>query len=163
MKLFIALFAVVLASCWQDSQSLPVFEARTAIVYDGDSFLVKTGRNEIEIRLYGIDAPEKGQAWSAEAKKGLRKLIDGKKLRVETIEKDRYDRHVARVYRVSDNLYINDEMIRLGHAWVYRRYTNERQLIKSEKSARRSRSGLWQQAKKERIPPWEWRREHTTS
>lgn len=160
MRILIALVALVLVSCWQESQSLPTFEARTAIVYDGDSFLVKRGRNEIEVRLYGIDAPEKGQAWSADARKGLRKLIDGQMLRVESIETDRYDRLIAKIYRVSDDLYINAEMILLGHAWVYRRYTDDRQLIKSEKTARRNHNGLWQLPPKDHIPPWTWRKEH---
>ena len=160
MRFLVAFLVFFLASCWQDSASHPVFEARTAYIYDGDSFLVKRGRNEIEVRLYGLDAPEKEQPWSAEALQGLRRLIDGKMLRIEAIERDRYDRLVARVYRVGDNLYINAEMIAQGHAWVYRRYTDERQLIKSEKAARRKAIGLWQLPKNQRIAPWDWRKEH---
>lgn len=162
MRLFIALCIFGLASCWQEGQSFPVFEARTAIIYDGDSFLVKRGRNEIEVRLYGIDAPEKGQSWSAESRKGLSKLINGAMLRVEAIERDRYDRLIARVYRVSDNLYINEQMIKQGHAWVYHRYTDERKLVKAEKSARQARAGLWRLTEKQRIPPWDWRKDHSS-
>ena len=163
MRFLIAFSVFFLVSCWQPSQSDPIFEARTAIVYDGDSFLVKRGRNEIEVRLYGIDAPEKGQSWSAEAHKGLSKLIAGKMLRVEAVERDRYDRLVARVYRVSDNLYINAEMISQGHAWVYRRYTDEKRLLQPEKAARRKGIGLWRLPVKQRIPPWQWREEHPQS
>ncbi len=161
MRLLIAFFVLLLVSCWQPSQSGPVFEARTGIVYDGDSFLVKRGRNEINVRLYGVDAPEKGQPWSAEARKALSKLIEGKMLRIEAVERDRYDRLVARVYRVSDNRYINAEMIGQGHAWAYRRYTDERLLLKSEKVAQRNNAGLWQLPEGQRVPPWNWRKENS--
>lgn len=160
MRLLVAFSVFLLVSCWQDGQSHPVFEARTAIVYDGDSFLVKRGRNEIEVRLYGVDAPEKGQPWSAEARKELSRLIEGRILRVEAVERDRYDRLVARAYRVSDNLYVNAEIIGLGHAWVYRRYTDDKILLKAEKAARRNSAGLWQLAEQQRIPPWDWRKEN---
>lgn len=163
MRWLIAFSVLFLASCWQDSQSDPVFEARTAIVYDGDSFLVKRGRNELEVRLYGVDAPEKNQPWSPEARKGLEKLIKGRMLRIETVERDRYDRLVARVYRASDDLYINAEMIGLGHAWVYRRYTDNKQLLKREKTARRKKSGLWRLPAEQRIAPWDWRKENPQS
>lgn len=158
MKLLIACCAVLLLSaCWAAGAGAPAFEARTGIVYDGDSFLVKRGRNEIEIRLYGIDAPEKGQPWSAEARKGLSKLIGGRMLRIESVESDRYERMVARVYRVDDERYVNAEMIRQGHAWAYRRYTDERSLLAAEKQARRNKAGLWRLPKQQRQAPWDWR------
>jgi len=157
------LFAFVLVSaCWQDGESHTIIEARVAIVYDGDSFLVKRGSNEIEVRLYGIDAPEQSQPWSANARSGLNKLIFGKMLRIETVERDRYERVVARVYRVSDGLYINAKMIEQGHAWVYRRYSDDRQLIRLEKTAKKDAAGLWQLPENQRIPPWDWRKEHSS-
>ncbi|NNM20881.1 MAG: nuclease [Gammaproteobacteria bacterium] len=161
MRLFIACSAfLLLSACWDAGAGAPVFEARTGIVYDGDSFLVKRGRNEIEIRLYGIDAPEKAQPWSAEARKALDKLIGGRMLRIDPVETDRYDRIVARVYRADDDLYVNAEMIRQGHAWVYRRYTDERKLLASEKLARRDDAGLWGLPGQQRQAPWDWRAEH---
>jgi len=164
MRSLVAILAFFLVSaCWSNSSSGTVFEARTAAVRDGDSFIVKRGRNEFEVRLYGIDAPEKTQPWSDHARKGLRKLIDGQMLRIEMVERDRYQRIVARVYRVRDNLYINAKMIEAGHAWVYRRYTDDKQLTNGEKNARKSGVGLWQLPEHERIPPWEWRKENERS
>ncbi|MDH3590132.1 MAG: thermonuclease family protein, partial [Gammaproteobacteria bacterium] len=110
-----------------------------------------------------IDAPEKTQLWSDHARKGLRKLIDGQMLRIEMVERDRYERIIARVYRVRDNLYINARMIDAGHAWVYRRYTDDKQFIDGEKNARENGVGLWQLPEHERIPPWEWRKENEES
>ena len=44
-----------------------------------------------------------------------------------------------------------------GHAWVYRDYSDDQNLIDLENSARAGNKGLW--SKKNPIPPWQWRRE----
>jgi endonuclease YncB( thermonuclease family) len=59
--------------------------------------------------------------------------------------------------RVSDGLDVNAEMVRLGHAWVFRRYTDDPALIALEEAARDARRGLWRLPAAERIPPWRWR------
>ena len=50
-------------------------------VQDGDTF--KLPDNETRVRLWGIDAPEKGQAYADEARNRLKELCEGKAVRLE--------------------------------------------------------------------------------
>ncbi|MBO1081646.1 thermonuclease family protein [Roseomonas sp. 573] len=51
------------------------------------------------------------------------------------------------------------ELVRGGHAWVYRQYMTDRSLLPLEAEARAARRGLWSLPERERIPPWAWRRQ----
>lgn len=127
-------------------------------VTDGDSIKVLQERNQVKIRLYGIDTPEKGQAFGNKAKKYTASLVAGKVVDIEPITKDRYGRTVALV-RVSWKN-VNEEIIRAGYGWVYRKYCKKSfcgDWYKLESKARKSGIGLW--ADKYATPPWEWRRE----
>lgn len=66
-------------------------------VRDGDSF--STGSRKKDVRLAGVDAPEKGQPGYAKAKEQLRKLIGGEEVKIKTVARDKYGRSVARVYK----------------------------------------------------------------
>jgi endonuclease YncB( thermonuclease family) len=49
----------------------------------------------MKIRLYGIDTPEKGQAFSKRAKQFTSKMDYGKVVEVHRMDADRYGRIVA--------------------------------------------------------------------
>jgi len=131
------------------------FSGKVVGVTDGDSISVMhEGRGEA-VRLNGIDAPERGQAFGAAAKRQLSDLIFGKVVRVEVRSKDRYQRTVADVF-VGATL-VNAEMVRAGYAWWFRRYApRDARLRALEEEAREARRGLW--AEEEPMPPWEFRR-----
>ncbi|MCF8035320.1 MAG: thermonuclease family protein [Desulfobacteraceae bacterium] len=62
------------------------------------------------------------------------------------------------VYIESDGEWLNEELVRVGFAWVYDRYCRIRDCNAwgdLENQARESEIGLWQQACP--IPPWKWR------
>ena len=63
-------------------------------------------------------------------------------------------RIVGRVY--VGNTDVNRELAAQGFAWVYRKYSNDTELVKLEAEAKQKRLGLW--AEPNPIPPWEWRR-----
>lgn len=63
---------------------------------DGDSFITT---NDEKVRIAGIDTPEKGHPGAAQAKRYLKKLIDGKKVRIIPKARDKYGRIVANVYQ----------------------------------------------------------------
>lgn len=130
-------------------------------VFDGDSCIVQLAEGtEIEVRLGEIDAPEKDQPYADAARAALRALILDRGVRIVVLETDRYDRKVARVYRIGDGIDINKELVSRGHAWVYRRRVRDKSLYDLERAARDQRLGLWALPEAEREPPWRWRRAH---
>jgi endonuclease YncB( thermonuclease family) len=130
-------------------------------VFDGDSFIVAPAPGKrVEIRLAGIDAPEKNQPYADDARAALRGMLLEQKVRLEVLDVDRYGRKVARAFRVSDRLDVNAELVRRGHVWVYRRHAYDDSLYDLERDARERKLGLWALPESEREPPWRWRREH---
>lgn len=129
---------------------------------DGDSVVVRTNRRDVEVRLAEIDTPEKGQPYADSSRKALQGMLLGRRVRLEALDRDQYGRTVARVYRLPDELWINAEMVRRGHAWVYRRHVRDRDLYRIEREAKAKRAGLWALPEAERVPPWKWRHEHAS-
>ncbi|MCX7799429.1 MAG: thermonuclease family protein [Fimbriimonadales bacterium] len=132
-------------------------EGRVVGVTDGDTLRVlvqdPTPR-EIRVRLHGIDAPERSQAFGSRARQELSKLVFGKTVRVEKVDTDRYGRTVARLF--VDGTDVNAEMVRRGFAWWYRRYApDDLELRRAEEAARASKVGLWRD--RSPTPPWEFR------
>ena len=126
-------------------------------IADGDTLtLLVAGREQVKIRLAEIDTPEKGQPYGNKARQALAALAFQKDAHVVWSEKDRYGRVIGRVY--IDDLDVNAEMVHLGHAWVYREYSEDEFLLALEKEARAAGSGLWALSEAENVPPWEWRK-----
>jgi micrococcal nuclease len=126
-------------------------------VLDGDSITVLHDGRQEEIRLWGIDCPEKGQDFGNRAKQATSALTFGKGAEVEPIDVDRYGRTVALV--TVRNTLVNEELIRQGLAWVYTRYCNRpicQEWKKLEAEAREKRRGLWSMPNP--VAPWEFRR-----
>jgi endonuclease YncB( thermonuclease family) len=126
-------------------------------VIDGDSITVLHDGRQEQIRLWGIDCPEKRQDFGTKAKYGTSILVFAKVVEVEPVTTDRYGRTVAFV-KVGDTL-VNEKLIRQGLAWVYTRYCNRpicQEWNKLEAEARKARRGLW--SIPDPVPPWEFRR-----
>jgi endonuclease YncB( thermonuclease family) len=129
---------------------------RVVGVSDGDTITVLLrGDRSVEVRLSEIDAPERGQPYGTRAKQALSALVYGKDVRLVPVDRDSYGRIVARVF--VGPMCVNAEMVRRGHAWVYRRYLRTRALLEREREAREARRGLWALPEAQRIPPWMWR------
>jgi micrococcal nuclease len=86
-------------------------------VIDGDSIIVLHDGRQEQIRLWGIDCPEKGQDFGGKAKHATSIFVFAKVAEVEPVTKDRYGRTVAFV-RVGDRP-LNEELVRQGLAWVF--------------------------------------------
>ena len=131
-------------------------EARVVGVTDGDTVKVLIGeKQQWKVRLAEIDAPEKRQPWGKRAKQALASKIFGRNVRIVVTGKDRYGRHIGKIYLGSRD--INREMVREGHAWVYRKYMKDQSLLRDEERARQSLQGLWSLQKSLQEPPWDWR------
>lgn len=125
-------------------------------VIDGDLITITSKGKEVEIRLFGIDAPEKTQAFGQSAKNFTGAMASGKEIRVEPISKDQYGKTVAMVFVNGINL--NEQIISQGFGWVYRQYCKESfctDWLKLESNAKASQKGLWADANP--TPPWEYR------
>lgn len=127
---------------------------------DGDTITVLDYRyTQHKVRVAGIDAPEKGQAFGNRAKAQLAILVMGKPVDVQWRKKDRYGRIVG-VVRVNGTD-VGFEQVRAGMAWHYKAYSKEQSpedratYSAAEDEARLARRGLW--ADKSPQPPWDYR------
>lgn len=132
-----------------------VYLGRVVAVFDGDTVEVLVDGEPRRIRLAGIDTPERGQPWAERSKQALAARIFGKEVQINAVAVDRYGRTVGELY--ADNVCVGCELVREGHAWVYRRFTDDPVLLALEDEARAEKRGLWGLPESQRIPPWEWR------
>ena len=151
--LSVALIAPLI--CWGDS-----FSGRVVGVADGDTVTVLVNEHDqYRIRISGIDAPEKKQAFGQKAKAKMSELVFGKDVVVAWSKKDRYGRTLGIV--MVDGQDAGLALLRSGLAWHYKQYQREQSADDRERYsaaevvARSEQLGLW--ADSESIPPWEWR------
>ncbi len=134
----------------------PELHGRVVGIGDGDTLTLLTGtREEVRVRLAGIDTPERGQPFGDRARQALSDLAFGRQVRVVVADTDRYGRTVGRVF--AGGLDVNADLVRSGATWVFRRYSDDPELLRLEAEARAARRGLWGLPEAQRVPPWEWR------
>jgi endonuclease YncB( thermonuclease family) len=138
------------------------FGGRVVGIQDGDTVTVlDASKQQHRIRIAGIDAPEKAQAFGAAAKENLARLAFGQQADVRCSKRDRYGREVCNVYVGARDVGL--EQVRSGHAWWFREYAREqprddRKVYETaESEARGARRGLWHDASP--TAPWDWRRQ----
>lgn len=121
-------------------------------VTDGDSLTVRKRHREIPVALSGIDAPELGQPFGAEAKKFVQQNLLHKKVRCSTVATRKDGVLCAEVHFLSGYMRcMNEEMLRNGLAW-----SCAPKNAHLERIARKKRKGLW--AIDSPTPPEEFRR-----
>lgn len=144
-----------------NASSADTLRGRVVGIADGDTVTVLDSSNtQHKIRLMGIDAPEKKQAFGSKSKESLSALIFNKQVVVEYSKKDRYGRTIGKILvgRVDANL----EQIKAGLAWHYKKYQNEQSFddrslyAQAETQAREKKMGLWTDSVP--TPPWDWRK-----
>jgi len=128
-------------------------------VSDGDTITVlRDNKIPVKIRLYGIDTPEKKQAFGMRAKLYTSQLVFQQKVHVQTIDIDRYNREVALI-TLPDSSLLQIRILEHGMAWVYTKYCKlefRSAWQASEKKSRNQKIGLWQDDNP--IAPWQWRK-----
>jgi endonuclease YncB( thermonuclease family) len=144
-------------------------------VADGDTLtLLDASRQQHKIRLSGIDAPERRQAYGERSRQHLATIVFQKRARVVWDKRDRYRRIVGRVYAAQCGdggcAYSVDaglEQIRAGLAWHYKQYQRDQSPAERvryaalEDEARARGEGLWKDA--DPVPPWNYRRHSAAS
>jgi endonuclease YncB( thermonuclease family) len=130
------------------------FTGKAVSVQDGDTLhVLDDAKHEHTIRLDGIDAPERKQAFGTVARDRLAEITKGKPVTVQAGKRDKYGRTVARIEVEGQD--VNRQMVVEGLAWHYTRYSDDATLAEAEGEARAAGRGLW--ADREPVPPWEWR------
>ena len=134
---------------------------RVVRVTDGDTIVVLDSANaQHKIRLTGIDAPERKQAFGTKSKEHLSDSVAGETVVVDYSKRDRYERILGKVLLNDQDM--NLEQVRAGLAWHYKKYQKDqepadRELYSdAEVEAREARRGLWHDP--EPVSPWEYRK-----
>jgi endonuclease YncB( thermonuclease family) len=134
----------------------PAVEGIVLAVHDGDTLTLRLPSGRERVRLAQIDAPERGQPWGRRARQALERIAEGRRARLVVRGRDDYGRAVGDLY--VDDVFVNELLVREGHAWAYPRYVRSPRIFEAEDDARRAGRGLWRLPPTERTPPWEWRR-----
>ena len=132
--------------------SAAVLEGTVVRIVDGDTIHVKLGDRVEKVRYIGMNTPEvhhptKGEeSGGREASEANRRLVAGKRVRLETDvqARDRYGRLLAYVW-VGDVM-VNAELVRQGYAQVMTVPPNVRHqelFVKLQREARQAGRGLW--------------------
>ena len=160
LLILIVLIAINIAGCKNAEVNEPVAAVvgKVVKVVDGDTLHVYSNKKNYKIRLSGIDAPERGQAYGKRAKEHLEFLVAGKQVIAIVESKDRYGRYVASVKVQSKD--VCAEMLTAGYAWHYKQYDNNKYYDELQREAKKAKRGLWLDKKPQ--APWKYRKEQRT-
>jgi len=141
-------------------------QGRVVGVADGDTITVLDATNtKHKIRLQGIDAPEKAQAFGQRSKQSLSDLVFNKQVTVDFHQKDQYGRTLGKVLLDDNDMCL--EQIKLGMAWHYKQYASDQPkedralYAQTELDAKAKKLGLWSDPSP--TPPWQFRRQQKQS
>ena len=127
-------------------------------VVDGDTIKIANEHGIATVRLYGIDAPEKSQAFGQAARGFTSQMVEGRVIDYTPIDTDRYGRTVAIVMIGTQCL--QEQLIFQGYAWVYPQYCKERfcqAWTTLQGISAGNRVGLWIDPAP--VQPWVWRKQ----
>jgi endonuclease YncB( thermonuclease family) len=134
---------------------------KVVAVVDGDTITVLDAQFQPhKVRLGGIDAPEKEQAFGQASKQHLSGWVFGRVVRVSWSKLDRYNRIVGKVMLGDVDVCL--AQVRMGMAWHYKHYQSEQapadqaSYAATESVARSAQVGLW--ADFNPVAPWDFRR-----
>jgi micrococcal nuclease len=126
-------------------------------VIDGDTIVVQVNSHPETVRLIGVDTPETKdprkpvERFGKEASRFTASLLQSQlvRLEIQTVptSRDRYGRLLAYVFRQSDGLLVNKEIIRQGYGHAYLKYPFDparmEEFRAAGREARENQRGLW--------------------
>lgn len=158
MKLLLS-FLLIFSVCTASASK--IIQGKVVSVADGDTITVLDAeKTQHKIRLQGIDAPEKAQAFGAKSKQALYEMVHGKTVQVSFEKSDKYGRILGKV--LLDGQDICHQQIKVGLAWHYKKYQNQQPLVDrdaysaSETAAKNEKLGLWSDPRP--MAPWDFRK-----
>jgi endonuclease YncB( thermonuclease family) len=155
------LFLLLVVPCLAQADFLNC-PCKVVKVTDGDTVnVLDQTKTQHKIRLQGIDAPERKQAFGRKSTQNLAKYVAGQNVKVEYNKRDKYKRIVGKIIKGGRD--INLLQVKDGFAWHFKEYQNEQSkqdrtlYSKSEIEARKKKLGLWSA---KAMPPWEYRKKN---
>ena len=117
---------------------------KVARVIDGDTIEMGDGSR---VRYIGIDSPEAGDCYAAQATQRNKELVEGKMvgMAAEPQDKDAYGRLLRYVY-VDDGVFVNLELVKGGYAraiYIVPDVSLYPELKAAQDAARSAGLGLW--------------------
>jgi micrococcal nuclease len=150
--------------------SIGTIDGMVISVSDGNHLTFSNNGTEINVHLYGIEAPvitkirksepwlsKPGQRFAGRSFMALAKKVLHKQARLEIINFNNHDQAVAIIFVEKRN--INIEMVAEGWAWASRKgrkLPDGAEYVSAEEQARSKKMGLWMQDNPQ--PPWEFRK-----
>lgn len=155
-----SLTTILMVLLFSQVQASDILIGRVIKVKDGDTIaILDKSLNRHNIRLFGIDTPEKKQAYGREARIFLDRLILGKEVKIISIKKGVYGRIIGLVF-LNGEKSLNEIMVQEGFAWVYNQYCKKPICMKwrvLEAKNRVNKIGLFRNTKAK--APWLYRKE----
>ena len=152
---------VLVAVVGQSAAIAASLSGKVVGVSDGDTItVVDANRAQSRVRLAGIDAPERGQAFGQRSRQHLARLCFGREVLVEWNKRDRWGRLIGKV--LVDGKDVGLLQVEAGLAWHYKDFQGEQTpadralYAEAEERAREKGVGLW--IDKAPIPPWTHRK-----
>lgn len=126
-------------------------------VTDGDTVWLRTDEgHRIKLRVLGIDAPERCQAWGDRARTALASRVLHRRVQVDEKARDSYKRTVGSLRLEGED--VAAWMVREGHAWSQRFRRHPGPYAAQEAQARAAKRGLF--ADPGAVLPTDFRRQH---
>lgn len=136
----------------QELAAEEVLQGKVVSVADGDTLRMVVDGREVTVRLEGIDAPERRQAFGNRSRGALAEMVAQRNVSVLSLGLDQFGRTLGIVTVDGEN--INARLVAEGWAWRYK-HSRDEELARLEAEARRERRGLWED--RDPVPPWEFR------
>ena len=138
------------------------FTGKVVAVTDGDTIQVMRNGSAAKVRFWGVDAPERNQAFGTKAKQFVSEKCFNKEVRVDIKDVDQYGRLVGEIF-LSSGERLNSLVVKEGMAWWYKRYApNDSEFGRLQFNAMDKKKGLWSDSAVP-IAPWDFRRKGNTT
>ncbi len=111
-------------------------------VLDGDSLEAEVNGAVEEIRLLGINTPERQECWSAEARAATAAMVEAGTVTLVSAGRDQYGRLLG--YVGAGEVFVNARLVAEGHAMaIANDHTLIDEFLSIEQAAFEARSGMW--------------------
>jgi micrococcal nuclease len=142
--IFISLVLILLSGYIYSNNYQELEITKVMEVHDGDTFTTEEG---LKVRLIGINTRELGEPYSFDAKEKTTQLLLYKKviLKKDIKDHDQFGRNLRYVY-LEDGTFINELLVREGHAEAKEYFPNIKYSIKFERlenEAKNKELGMW--------------------